>query len=166
MLVAVICSSCQNFYSKIFEVKKCRSDCTEKNIDLSYFHFIIGSFRFFNVLDTEHLKKSERTPEVKQNACLFKKIFFITCNISNIFKFHYNNPISTFSILIQLCSYNSSCEHSTHRQVRFQVPQLVHPQNIQIPAACQIVIYRACLALLKKLLPQVEAETNSSFMGH
>lgn len=156
----------KTFSLKYLKGKNADLIALKKIIDLSYFHFTLGSFRFLNVLDTEHLKKSEKTSEVEQNACLFKKIFFITCNISNIFKFHYNNSTSTFSILIQLCSYNSSCERSTHQQVRFQVPQLVHPQNIQIPAACQIVIYRAYLALLKKLLPQVEAETNSSFMGH
>lgn len=94
-----------------------------------------------------------------QNA--FILIFFIICNVSTIFKFHYNNSVPTFRILIQLYSHSSSCKHSGHWQTRSQVPPLDPPQERQTPATCQAPFTRLTQHYTENL-PEAK-ETKSSF---
>lgn len=87
-----------------------------------------------------------------QNA--FILIFFVICNVSTIFKFHYNNSVPPFSILIQLYSHSSSCKHSGHWQTRSQVPPLDPPQHARCPSqGSPSITQKTCLKQKKQIPP-------------
>lgn len=104
--------------------------------------------------DLKKNKKSEHVRLYKMLQNAFILIFFVICNVSTIFKFHYNNSVPPFSILIQLYSHSSSCKHSGRWQTRSQVPPLDPPQHARCPSqGSPSITQKTCLKQKKQIPP-------------